>query len=258
MFEQKSKWVIHPARNLNATTRLFCLPYGGGTAHIYHSWPSQLPSWLEVCSVQPPGRGSRLNEPPFTNLNDLINVAADALKPFFDRPFVLFGHSIGALASFELTRCIRGRYGVEPLLLMVSGCRAPQIPYEGTPFFNFPETQFLAKVERLNGIPKEVLENAELMQLMSPLLRADFTLDQTYIYKEDPPLSCPIIAFGGLDDSIVSRESLEAWRQQTTAPFSTKLFSGDHFFINTGRQFLLEAISVAISTTVRRNVVSGG
>jgi len=253
MSKQKSKWVINPAPKLNATARLFCFPYGGGSAHVFNSWSSRLPSWIDVCSVQAPGRGDRLSEPPFTNLNDLVNVAAGAVKPFLDLPFAFFGHSIGALISFELSRCLRRRFGVQPFLLLVSGSRAPQICYQGTPFFDLPETQFLAEVERLNGIPKEVLQHSELMQIMTPLLRADFSLDQTYLYKNDQRLSCPIIAFGGLDDVIVNRASLEAWNQQTTASFSAKLFPGDHFFINTATPSLLESISSSISsTTVRR------
>ncbi len=184
-------------------------------------------------------------------MDDLISGAAEALKLFLNLPFVFFGHSIGALTSFELAHRLRRDYEVEPYLLMVSGCRAPQIPYSGPRFYDLPQDQFLEAIERVGGTPKELLEHTELMQLMIPLLRADFGLDQTYAYREALPLSCPIIAFGGLEDAIVSPESLDAWRRQTTNTFSVLSFPGDHFFIHTARELLLDAISRSISSIPR-------
>ena len=226
--------------------RLFCFPYGGGAAHIYHSWPNRLPAWVDVCAVQPPGRANRLHESPFTNVDDLIRAAAEALEEFLDLPFAFFGHSIGALISFELARHFRRAHALEPYSLIVSGCRAPQIPYTGSCTFDLPEDEFLAEVQRLNGIPKEVLEHAELIQLMMPLLRSDFTMDQTYAYRDEEPFHCPIVAFGGLQDKIVSRESLEAWSLQTTNTFAATLLQGDHFFIHTAQDLLLRTISSSL------------
>ena len=255
MSEDKHKrnpWLLSTVAKPNAKMRLFCFPYGGGTAHIYHSWANQLPAWVDVCAVQPPGRANRLHESPFTNVDDLISAAAEALKSCLDLPFAFFGHSIGALTSFELARRFRRDYDVEPCLLMVSGCRAPQIPYSGSRFYNLPEAEFLSEIELVGGPPKELLEHTELMQLMMPLLRADFTLDQTYSYTEAAPLSCPIIAFGGLEDAIVSLKSLEAWRRQTTSTFRILSFPGGHFFISTARELLLDAISLSITSIPTR------
>lgn len=251
MYEDEHKrnpWLLSVGAKPNARMRLFCFPYGGGTAHIYHSWPNQLPAWVDVCAVQPPGRANRLQESPFTIMDDLISAATESLKTCLGIPFAFFGHSIGALASFELARRFRQDYGIEPSLLIVSGCRAPQIPYSGPLFYGLPDAQFLAEIERVGGTPKELLEHAELMQLMMPLLRADFALDQTYAYAEAPQLSCPIVVFGGLEDEIVSRESLEGWRRQTANTFSAFSFPGGHFFINTAREQLLDAISLSLNS----------
>jgi medium-chain acyl-[acyl-carrier-protein] hydrolase len=81
------------------------------------------------------------------------------------------------------------------------------------------------------------------MQLLLPALRADFALRETYVYADEPTLDCPISAFGGLADRWVSRESLEAWRDQTRAGFSLQLLPGDHFFLADSRPLLLAALS---------------
>jgi len=96
---------------------------------------------------------------------------------------------------------------------------------------------------RLNGTPREVLEDEELRQILLPLLRADFAVYETYRYSTEPPLNCPISAFGGLQDYRVSRGDLEAWRDQTNVSFSLRMFPGDHFFLNTTQPLLLQVLS---------------
>jgi medium-chain acyl-[acyl-carrier-protein] hydrolase len=241
-----SPWLAGIKPNRTARIRLFCFPYAGGTAQIYSSWAQQLPSSVDVCPVQPPGRASRFYESPFSNLLKLVEAAAESLNTYMDLPFAFFGHSLGALVSFELARFVRNQYALSPSLLLVSACRAPHLPYEGHCPYDLPDAEFLERIYRFNGTPKEVHENAELMQLMVPLLRADFAMDQTYHYSESEPLDCPIIAFGGQDDNIVSRESLEAWREQTNTAFSAILLPGNHFFIGTARDPLLNAISTSL------------
>jgi medium-chain acyl-[acyl-carrier-protein] hydrolase len=82
-----------------------------------------------------------------------------------------------------------------------------------------------------------------MMQLTLPLLRADFEVVETYVYSPRPPLDCPITAFGGVDDKEVSREKVEAWREQTTASFSLNMLPGSHFFVHTARQSLLRMLT---------------
>jgi len=138
---------------------------------------------------------------------------------------------------------LRREHGPGPVHLFVSGRRAPQVPDPDPPTYNLPEPEFLEELRRLNGTPKAVFEHPELMQLMIPILRADFELVQTYMYLPEPPLDCPISAFGGLQDEDVTREHLEAWRDQTTASFSLQMFPGDHFFLHTAQAFLLQTIA---------------
>jgi len=180
-------------------------------------------------------------ERPFTQLSTLIEALAQGLAPLLDKPFAFFGHSLGALVSFELARQIRGQYGTHPVRLFVSGGRAPQIPHRAAPIHTLPDKEFLLELRRLNGTPSELLNHEELMEIMVPLLRADFALYETYQYSTDAPLSCPISAFGGLQDHRVNDHDLEAWRAQTSSAFALRMFPGDHFFLK--QPLLLRVLS---------------
>ncbi|MDY7076349.1 MAG: thioesterase II family protein [Chloroflexota bacterium] len=240
-----NSWLACSRPNPRANLRLFCFPYSGAGASIFYAWSDALPAMIEVYPVQLPGRETRLAEPPFTRLAPLVQAVAQALLPYLvgDKPFAFFGHSLGALVSFELARHLRQRHGPSPVHLFVSGHNAPQIPDREPPIHALPETEFVEKLRRLNGMNKETLENVELMELLLPILRADFAVCETYVYEADEPLDCPISAFGGLQDEYVSRENLAAWHEQTSASFSLRMFPGDHFYLNTERLFLLRALA---------------
>ena len=210
---------------------------------MFCKWPPELPDNIEVCPVQLPGRGMRLSEPPFTKLETLIESLVPALRPFFDKPFAFFGHSMGSLISFELARALRLRFGMEPEGLFLAGRQSPPIPDRTTARFDLPEPEFIEQLRNLNGTPPEILEQPELMRLLVPLLRAELKLCQTYVYEPGPPLDCPISVFGGLEDGEVSYEELESWRPYTTGAFTLRMLPGDHFFIQTSQAQLLETLS---------------
>jgi medium-chain acyl-[acyl-carrier-protein] hydrolase len=236
-------WLAHHRPLSRASLRLFCFPYAGGSAAIYRSWSESLPWQVEVCPVQLPGRGIRIREAAFTQMPDLVEDVAKDLSTYLDKPFAFFGHSMGAIIGFELARLLRREGAPQPVHLFVSGRSAPQTSSKYPRTYNLPEQEFVEELRRINGTPTEVLEDPELMQFMLPLLRADFEIIQTYTYVDEPPLHCSITAFGGLNDDEVTRDSLEGWREQTTAATTLRLFPGDHFFINKVQPSLLRMIS---------------
>lgn len=236
-------WIVYPQPNSQAKLRLFCFHYAGGRAWIFRNWSDDLPSSVEICSIELPGRGFRLIEPPFTSLDPLVEAIASALLPHLEKPFAFFGHSMGGLISFELTRTLRKNHGLKPLHLFISGHRAPQLPDPDPPIHNLPESEFVDELRDLEGTPEEVLENAELMQLLLPSLRADFAVIETYAYVAEPPLECPITAFGGLQDQEVSYDELKAWQEQTNASFSLHMLPGNHFFLHSAQLLLLKLLS---------------
>lgn len=247
-----SPWLVTVRPNPLATLRIFCFPYSGGGASIFKQWPDGLPSDIEVCAVQLPGRETRLAEPLFTQLDALIETMAGALYPFLDKPFTFFGHSLGALVAYELTRCLRRTYGTGPLHLLVSAHHAPNLPSPLTPIHALPEKEFVSELQRYNGIPEAVLAHAELRELLLPILRADFELFETHTHREEAPLDCPLSAYGGLSDEGVSRDALAAWQSQTNGPFAMHMLPGDHFFLNSSQPLLLQTVSEELEETINR------
>lgn len=236
-------WIVRFHPNPSARLRLFCFPYAGGGAPAFRGWGARLPDLVEVCAVQPPGRGSRIREEAFTRVGPLLDALEPALADYLDRPFAFFGHSMGAIVSYELAQRLRETGKTGPRHLFVSGRRAPHVPDPDPPTYDLPEPEFVEELRRLNGTPTEVLAHPELMELMLPLLRRDFELSQTYDPPPRPPVACPITAFGGAADRVAGREGLEAWREHTSAPFVARVLPGDHFFLHTSEAALLQIIA---------------
>lgn len=227
-----------------ASLRMYCFPYAGGTAMIYRDWARELPPDVEVVAVQLPGRASRMQEPFAESLLHLVEEMGPALAAHMRTlPFVLFGHSMGATTSFELARWLRRQGGPAPLKLFISGRTAPQLNKTALRLHDLPHEELLAELRRLNGTPSEVLEHPELMELMLPLLRADFRLCDTYVYAPQEPLDMPFTVFGGLEDTAIPRRNLEAWREQTTGAFTLRMLPGDHFFLHSNKSLLLRLLA---------------
>lgn len=236
-------WLSTPKPNPQARVRLFCFPYAGGGVFEYRAWALSVAPEVEIVAVQLPGREARLPETPFMRLDELCATLAPVLAPALDKPFAFFGHSLGAIIAFELVRQLRRQNGAQPLRLFVSGSRAPQIPDPYPPLHHLPDDDFVHEVSvRYQGIPREILENTEMLALLLPALRADFAMSDTYVYGDEAPCACPISCFGGLQDHNSPREHLEAWRRQTGSAFSLNMFEGDHFFLKTARLPLLQTV----------------
>lgn len=241
-----NSWVTCPKPNPQASIRLFCFPYAGGSSLIFRNWSDKLAPNIEVCAIELPGRGIQMKLAPFNRLEPLVKAIAPALLSYLDKPFAFFGHSMGGLVSFELARLLRNEYRINPAHLFISGRRAPQIPDTKPPIHDLPELAFKEELRRLNGTPSSVLDNPELMQLLLPMLRADFAVLETYIYFHEHPLDCPITVFGGLQDTEVSHDNLLAWQEHTNASFSSQMFDGDHFFIHSAQELLLKTLAESL------------
>jgi medium-chain acyl-[acyl-carrier-protein] hydrolase len=250
-------WIACRQPDGPAALRLFCFPYAGGGAAVFRGWPELLPAEVEVCAVQLPGRETRFRDPPLTRLALVVERLAEALGPHLDLPFAFFGHSMGALIGFELSRALRGGGLPAPAHLFVSGFRAPQLPDRDPPIHHLPDAEFVAELRALSGTPEEVFQNPELVRLMLPTLRADFQVCETYAYQEQEPLGCPISVFGGLHDSRIDREELEAWQVQTRDSFALRMFQGNHFYMNSAREPLVRAMLGALAPIIRRQHESG-
>lgn len=234
----------------HARLRLFCFPYAGAGNTIYRSWTQGLPETIEIWSVRLPGRWARLTEPAFTRLAPLVEALAMAIPPYLDMPFAFFGHSMGGLVSYELIYTLSGYPHLVPLHLFVSAHRAPHLPDRVPPLHVLPDPELIVELRRLNGTPEVVLQDAQLLQIVLPILRADLTVCETYTYTARESLVCPISVFGGVGDAKVNADELAAWRYQTCRTFSQHMFPGDHFFLHSSQAMVLQALSQDLAAYV--------
>jgi len=214
-----------------ARVRLLCLPHAGAGASVYRAWGAGFSDVVGVCPVQPPGREKRRGEEPFTQVGPIVSSLAPEVIEAISPPYAILGHSTGALCAFELAREIRRLGGAEPAHLFVAGRRAPQLPMEVTMLGELSGDELAVVLRRLGGTPEEVLGNHRLLQMIQPLLAADFTVNERYTYQPGPPLIIPITAFAAMDDMGADSAQMAAWEQQTSAGFSMHTLSGGHFAV---------------------------
>jgi medium-chain acyl-[acyl-carrier-protein] hydrolase len=248
-FGTSSPWLTWFKPNPAASMRLFCFPYAGAGASVYRAWASALPREIEVCGIQYPGRENRAGEPCVKNLSGLLDALVPAILPALDRPFAFFGHSMGALVTFELTRALMAKGCVRPEHVFFSGAGAPHTPLPKQ-IHHLRDTDFLREVIRLNGIPKDALRSPDLIRYLLPILRADFSLCEQYRYQTGLSLDCPVTVFGGQSDPRVDTERLLAWSDHASGYFSSGVFAGDHFFIRTSQAAILQALLIEIQPLI--------
>lgn len=249
----QSPWLSCPRPSPDAPLRLFCLPYAGGGGAVFRQWPERLKGLAEVCPVLLPAREARFREPACTRMGPLVVMLADALAPFLERPFAIFGHSMGALIAFELTRLLVGRQAPGPVRLFISGSRTPRSSFAEANVHGLPDDEFLDCLHRrYRAIPDAVRENRELAEIIMPALRADFELLVTYRYVDGAPLRCPLVVYGGQSDDTVSPEELQGWAEYGGADgtFRCRLFAGSHFFLRTSEADLLADIGSELAAVI--------
>lgn len=249
-----NSWFVISKKVQQPSMRLFCFSHAGGSATVYHNWHKSLPSDIEICAIQLPGRGHRISEPVIDNISQLVESICDNISAHLQVPFAFFGHSMGAMLAFEVSRNLRKRGLPQPCHLMVSACRAPQHELGRVAIHDLPQDEFLASLSTLNGTPAEALDNKELMEMMEPILRADFKVVETRRYSEQTELSMPISVFGGQQDERVSRAYLQDWQQHTSAGFWLQLFPGDHFYYTQDNKDLLRKIADLLYLTPKAAV----
>ncbi|MEV4492927.1 thioesterase domain-containing protein [Micromonospora coxensis] len=233
-------WFLSAGRRDPAPVQLFCLPYAGGGASVFRRWQDGLGTDVEVLPVQLPGRENRISEDPEFRVVDVASAIAGRVRG----PYVIYGHSMGGRVGFEVVRELRRSGAPLPLRLYVGGARAPHVTapslFDG--LSRVDDEELLRRLGAGGGLPAELLAHPELVELLLPLLRADFGRVDSYRYVPEEPLPVPIVAFSGRHDRAVTHAHSDAWRAHTAAGFALREIDGGHFFLTDQLPELLAAI----------------
>jgi medium-chain acyl-[acyl-carrier-protein] hydrolase len=249
-----SSWLRHLPADAEPAMRLLCFPHAGGGASSFNGWRRALPSWVELVKIQLPGREDRKDCAPYTRMDDLIPALFPEVLAMQDRPLAIYGHSMGALVAFEVTRELRRRGHPLPVVLVISGRRAPQRPLRASHVLHdLPEQALVDRILDLGGIAPALLTSPKWRDHYLPTIRADLCLSDIYTYRDEPALDCPLHAFLGVADNLVFRDDWEAWSEIASGEFSRSLLPGGHFFSKAGQAELIARIKDLLTAILVRD-----
>lgn len=221
--------------------RLVCLPYAGGTASVFREWVKLAPESLEVCPMEFPGHGARFGQPLLSSVQEIVEHVIPSVALLMDRPVAIFGHSMGGLVAYELCREIIRRGLPRPVHLFVSASPDPRLPRSGPSASQASDDVLIRRLGEMGGTPPAVLESEELMDLMLPIIRADFGALENFRHQDGPILSVPMTVIGGIGDTLVPSGNLEGW-QALADSVSTVYVPGQHFFIHDSQQRVVDIV----------------
>lgn len=222
-------WFTDFGQNPEAPLRLFAFAHAGGGANVFARWGKALPG-VHVLAARLPGRESRIAELPFAQMDALMDALIEQVAPRLDRPFVLYGHSLGGLISYELTHRLRERGLRQPERLLIGAYRSPDRKSPHPPLRDLTGSDLIAGMNRYDSMPRAIVDSPELMELLEPMLRADFSLVETYAYRARAPLTVPVVVYYGEQDALITHDHIEAWRDKGNAGVRLHPMPAGHFF----------------------------
>lgn len=252
---REDQWFpIKQKSNVEKKYRVFCFHYAGGSSTVYKNWViNDYP--VEFIPVELPGRGTRICETCIEDFDTLIDELVPNLKKSIDeRPFFFYGHSMGAAIAFKAAHKLHKLYGIYPEKLIVAGRHAPHREDPSTFKIHMGEAALIEELKRLEGTPKEVLENEELLQFILPLIKNDYKLHESFNYYGEK-VSIPIIAHAGSKDFEANMDEMKHWKEVTGKAFEIKEFKGNHFFVQAlGDEYISEIIKIVMSTENKKSI----
>ena len=234
-----------------AQARVFCFPYAGGSAAIFAGWGERLKPGIEVWAAHPRGRGKCFSEPPHRSVTEMVQDYLPLLRAHLDVPFVFYGHSFGGLLALELAQQLRREGLPAPSHLFIGASAPPVAGLIHPSISHLSDEDFVTAVQELySGIPQSVLKESQLMEILLPALKADFSAYETFDRNGVTQACCPITAFAGSDDAAVTPEVMQQWRRHTEVSFDLRIIPGDHFFLSTSSEIVLSIIREKMLSTL--------
>ena len=244
------KWFVPIKQNKTAKINLFCFPHAGGSASFFRKWAEQLLDQVNLYSLQLPGREERFSEPCVKDIHILVDLLTEIFLPKLDSKFIFFGHSIGALICFELAKSLYKVENICPSHLILSSHMPPSIPFVEH-VSDLPNKQFINHLFKYEALPREIIQNKEILKLFLPFIRADFSLSESYkYYNVTSPLPAPITIWYGCYDDTINIVEIDKWGLETTVPINLKKFKGNHFYINSSSNDIIYELNNIIKGSI--------
>ncbi|MEU6051078.1 alpha/beta fold hydrolase [Streptomyces xanthochromogenes] len=253
----RSGAVVRPRPVADPALRVFLLHHAAGSHLAFSDWTEHFPADWEVCLLEAPGRGQLGHVPPYRDARGLAGHLLDAVADLLDRPFVLFGHSMGALIAYEMAAQLADRGLPEPVWLGVSACEAPYDagPGDGRPLYLLPDAQLRAALGRMGGMPPSILADDDLWALFEGRVRADFSVVETWEPRAGrPDVRVPLSLFGGDRDQVVPLDQLEAWADGAEHFAGQHLYPGGHFYFEGRADAVVAQVVEDVRTALGRPV----
>lgn len=209
---------------------LYFLPFAGGSKYSYHNFVKNAPAEINIIPVEIPGRGSRFREQLLTNIHEIADDVFSQICDGLDVPYGIYGHSMGSLLGYLVTKRILAKGLPAPLHLFFTGASAPSVEKDTVMRYLLPKEEFRAELKQLGGSPDEILSDDNLMDFFEPILRADFEAVETYDYQPTEPFSLPVHIIIGTNEKVTYEDAIK-WQEETLQKIKVQQLPGGHFFI---------------------------
>ena len=238
-----SPWTSFYRRRSEAKVRLFCLHHAGGGASAFKSWLPSIPGWIDIVSLQMPGREERLSETPLTFIDPLMDALSRTIRSFDPIPYAFFGHSMGGLVSFILARKLQyaETQMAHPSHLFISATPPPRAKKAETEA-DLTDESLVAEMIKLGGTPKELLESADYRNFILPAMRADAELCERLKESSLEPVDADMTIMFGQRDPMMSMTDALGWKPLTTGKFDIQPFGGDHFYLREHKDQVIDLL----------------
>lgn len=250
MILSKNKSMVCYQTQPAAAIRLICFPCAGAGASMYRRWAPALPG-VEVWAANYPGRESLHAMPLAESPDDIIAAYLHDMAFWQEKPFVLFGHSFGAMVSF-MTALALQQTGCAPAAVMVSARRAPHLAATDS-YHDLSDHQFLARLDAFGGIPAAIRHDPEMMAFYLPVIRADLSVNDNALTSPDEAIAAPLYLFSARNDGVATVQELAAWKYCTSGSFVHREFDGGHFFIQEQQERFLAALRAIFPVLLSEN-----
>lgn len=174
----------------------------------------------------------RSGEPPFTRPEPLVDALYEALvEELDDRPYALFGHSVGALLAYRLAVATERYGGPSPVLLGAAGWTPQGFLVPPKDKINSPRQELVDWLIGLGSLPPEIYNDEQMLAITMPPTRADLTIC-AYLVDDGARAPCPLVTYTGRSDTLMSEGAVDSWLDRTTTYLGNREFPGGHFFVN--------------------------